>query len=486
MASYEQGNYIFNTNGVVIPDTASVQESVQNEYTEALGSDLSLEESTPQGRLIDVETTARINTLGFNATLANVIVNISMAAGPALDAWGANFGVPRKGATASQVTATVTGVVGTNITRGSQAQDTQGILWTAENDIVIGANNTNTGLFICSQTGPITLGIGELNTIVASGTLGIDGWETITNTSAAIVGSTEESDTSYRIRILQTIFTGSALFGNYQSAVNKVENVISSYAMDNPDSASLVLDDITIPGHSVYVCVQGGNSADVAYALYSVKSAGAGWAGNTTVVVTDATYGTQNTVKYQIPTDSSFTLDVDIRNDLNSSMSLSDEVKEVIIKYFAGEYDSFKKPGIRGIVNPFEIATVIKSQIDGITVNNIKVGLVTAKKHAVPTIIKASLVEGITWASVNSNTFSTGVSNNNGTYTFVYDGTNWKLNNANVTLNTYGITLTGTPISGDTIIVLYSNGNLSTYPIQIFASEVATISAENITVKVNS
>jgi len=486
MANYEQGNYIYNNNGVVIPDTADIQATVQAEYQAALGNDLSLEESTPQGRLIDVETTARINTISFNASLANILVNISMAAGPALDAWGANFGLSRKGATSSQVVATVTGVIDTVIPEGSQAQDANGILWTAESDIVIGSTGSATGLFICSQTGAISLGIGQLSTIVASGTLGVDGWETITNTAAATLGSTEESDTLYRTRVLQAIFTGTALFGNYQSAVSKVENVIASYAMDNPYNTNMILDDVTIPGHSIYVCVEGGNSYDVAYALYSVKSAGAGWAGNTTVVVQDATYGTQNTVKYQIPTESDFVIIVDVTNDLNGSSDLATDIKNVIINYFAGLYENYTRPGIRGIVNSFEIATVLKSQINNITISNVQIGLVTAKDHAVAGIIKAAAIDGITWASVNDSTFTTAVSGINGNYVFTYDGTNWKLNNNTVTLGTYGITITGTPITGDVVTVLYSNGQLSTSPIQIYASEFATISAENITVRINS
>lgn len=484
MVNYTQGNYTYNNNGVVIPDTADIQATVQAEYQEALGSDLSLEESTPQGRLIDIETTARINTISFNATLANILINISMATGPALDAWGANFGITRKAQTYSQVTATVTGVINTVIPQGSQAQDINGILWTAESDIVI-TTGTATGTFICTQPGAVSLGIDELNIIVASGTLGIDGWETITNNVTAVLGAAEESDTSYGARILQGIFSGSALFGNYQSAVSKVDNVIASYAMDNPYNTNLILDDITIPGHSVYVCVQGGNSSDVAYALYSIKSAGAGWAGNTTVTVTDETYGTTNTVKYQIPTESAFQISVNATSETNTSIDLVSDIKNAIINYFAGEYPNYPKPSIRGTINPFEVATVLKSQISGISINSLEVGLVTTKNHAVADFIKASAVGGITWVSVNDSTFATQVSSTNGTYVFTYDGANWLLNNVSVTLGDYGITVTGSPVSGDVVTVLYSNGNLSVSPIRIYASEVPTINAANITVTIN-
>ena len=94
------GNYTFGENGVIVPDTADILETVQGEFQQALGSDISLEEATPQGRLIDTEVTSRRATIDFCANIANVLINISMSTGTALDAWAANFDVYRNGATA--------------------------------------------------------------------------------------------------------------------------------------------------------------------------------------------------------------------------------------------------------------------------------------------------------------------------------------------------------------------------------------------------
>ena len=62
---------------------------------------------------------------------------------------------------------------------------------------------------------------------------------------------------------------------------------------------------------------------------------------------------------------------------------------------------------------------------------------------------------GISAASVTTSTFATKVSGS-GTYLFSYDGSNWKLNSNTVTLNDYGISVTGTAVSGDTISVAYT------------------------------
>lgn len=61
--------------------------------------------------------------------------------------------------------------------------------------------------------------------------------------------------------------------------------------------------------------------------------------------------------------------------------------------------------------------------------------------------------EGIDDATVNENTFISKVVNP-GTYSFSYDAS-WKLNGNAVTLSQYGITVTGTPVSGDIIEVVF-------------------------------
>lgn len=64
--------------------------------------------------------------------------------------------------------------------------------------------------------------------------------------------------------------------------------------------------------------------------------------------------------------------------------------------------------------------------------------------------------KGITDAKVTATTFGAGVNKASGEYVFMYDGTNWMLNNAEVTLNTYGITLTGDPAKNDIVVVVYT------------------------------
>lgn len=66
---------------------------------------------------------------------------------------------------------------------------------------------------------------------------------------------------------------------------------------------------------------------------------------------------------------------------------------------------------------------------------------------------------GITDATVTASTFGTAVSSQTGNYEFSYDGTNWKYNGTTITLSDYGISTTGTAVSGDKVTVAYTAGS---------------------------
>lgn len=63
---------------------------------------------------------------------------------------------------------------------------------------------------------------------------------------------------------------------------------------------------------------------------------------------------------------------------------------------------------------------------------------------------------GVTAVSVAAETFAGKVENAPGSYVFSHDGTDWKLSGGTVTITDYGISLTGSPASGDTVTVTLS------------------------------
>lgn len=356
-------NYIFlDNNGVIVTDTANVKETVQQEFQEALGETLVLDDSTPQGRLIDMETNARVAVIENNAMIANLF-NIRMAFGVALDALGANFGVERIAASSSSVIATVTGIGGTVISAGSQASTQSGYIFYAENDITIPEGGTTTATFLSLEKGEIPCPVGSLSKIID----GTFGWETITNTAAAILGVNKESDESFKARIITGLFSGISLLGDYEAALSKVENVNSSFVYDNPTGETITYDTVSIKPHSVYVCVDGGNNNDVAKAIFNVKSGGSDWNGNTTVSVTDETYGGVYSVSFQRATQIQIYVQVNIDIGTASTSNPIDAVTDAVNTYI-------NKLKVGADVLPFQIAAYIDDSVSGIKITNLQIG----------------------------------------------------------------------------------------------------------------
>lgn len=205
MSQYDNYQYVTST-GLIVPDTSTIRDQVTQDFKNALGQDLDVTPETPQGRLIQLITDYRVNTLAINALNSNQI-NLRYATGRFLDAIGSFYGTERIASTSTRVLATVTGVANTVIPQGSQAKTTAGDLFYAENNITIGNSGTSTGYFLSLEKGPIPCEVNTLTQIVNA----VLGWETISNSANAIIGTNVESDTDFRNRIQDSRFTGISL-----------------------------------------------------------------------------------------------------------------------------------------------------------------------------------------------------------------------------------------------------------------------------------
>ena len=295
MAVYQ---YITNT-GTILPDTATIRTDVIDEYRGVFGQDLITDDESPEGVLINAETTSRQSIARNNAALANQI-NPNLAGGPFLDAIWALTGGQRVSATHSTVTATITGVANTVIPSGSQASTTNGDIFETVTQVIIPTGGTLTGVdFRSVEPGLIDIGANALNTVASD----VLGWETVTNPAAGVRGRETESDATSRLRRrfeigLQGRSTAQAVTSNLLD----VEGVISLAYRENTTSTSATIDGITLAAHSVWVSVQGGLAIDIARALLRSKTAGAAWNGAQTASVIDDFSRQAYTVRFDRPT----------------------------------------------------------------------------------------------------------------------------------------------------------------------------------------
>jgi uncharacterized phage protein gp47/JayE len=292
-------NYDYiDTTGTIVPDTSTLLTQTQTIFTNAFGSDLIVDASTPQGVIITAITQAFSALVTNNAALANQI-NPNLAAGVFLDAICALTGLQRVASTPTTVTATLSGVPSTNIPAGSRAQTAAGDVFATTASFTIGGGGTVSATFQAQVTGPVPCGAGALTQIVD----GIIGWETVYNSSAGVVGQSVQSDQSLRaLRKVTLALQSVALPDAIISGLYNTEGVTSLTFLENIAATTQTIQGISMVAHSIYVCVEGGTNLAVATSLLSNKSLGAAWNGGTSVVVVDSASGQSYTVLFDRPT----------------------------------------------------------------------------------------------------------------------------------------------------------------------------------------
>lgn len=391
MADYQ---YIDET-GVIVPDTATVQTEVEDEYRAVFGQDLVVTANTPQGVLITAEVTARANVLRNNAAVANQI-NPNLAGGVFLDAIWALTGGQRIAADYSVIPGVhLLGLAGTVVPAGSQASLSDGTLFASVAAVTLDEGGNGYVDFQAVEAGPIAANVGALTQIVTA----VLGWDQVTNPTAATPGRSEESDLASRQRRKNTLsLQNVALPDAITSALYDTLNVRSLTFRENYTSADATIDGIFLLAHSVWACVDGGTDADVAAALLAHKSLGANWNGAVTVNLVDPASGQTYPVKFDRPTDIPVKARVTVRN-LSALTDVPAAVRAAIVDYAAGLQDG--EPGfvVGASVSSFELAGAVNRQAPGIYVQNCEISLVSPTSWLVGEIAIAlneiaSIVEG--------------------------------------------------------------------------------------------
>lgn len=380
MAAYQFEDIINydNNSGVVIADTEQIKARVEEMMRTVFGPNVDVTEETPMGRLVEMMTVIMSQTLGVNAQNANQY-NINLASGIFLDAIGALYGIYRRAATRTRVRVTVTGTPRTIINTDSIAENSEGYKFTPESAITIGDDGTGDGYFVAMESGLIPCDKGTLTGIVS----GVIGWDSINNNTSTptIYGADLETDAAYRDRILSARATGSASIAGITNAIYASDNQISSaYVMENGYGQAIVKRGITIPAHSIYVCVFGGNDNNIAEAIFRTKTAGAGYtyeAGTAplhTVTVTDEHTGNTYRVFFFRPKDTSMAFSVKVNRYLYAGTNLQYDIKEAL-KTFCQE------SGIGATITRENAVAYIASKIPSVKILSLSVGVSGQEKQ---------------------------------------------------------------------------------------------------------
>jgi uncharacterized phage protein gp47/JayE len=373
MAAYE---YITST-GIIVPDTSDISNEVISEYKDVFGQDLDTTANTPQGILINAEVFSRDGISSNNANLANQI-NPDLAGGVFLDAIGALTLTSRISETFSFVTANIAGVPFTVIPAGVTASS-NGFIFASETVVTLNSIGQASVIFSSVLPGPIDCPIGTLNTIV-NGPLG---WETITNPSAAILGTDKQSDQEYRLFRNQTLaLQGTSTPFAITSALMNTPGVRSLTFLENVTNVTTVIETITLVPHSIWVCVDGGSDNDIGFVLVAKKSGGCNYNGSVMVNVVDPSSGQTYPVLFDRPT----SIPILVRVTISISQSVNNPVnavKSAIIAYANGQVES--EPGfvVGASVSPFELAGAVTCLHPTIHVSNLELSYASPINYVV-------------------------------------------------------------------------------------------------------
>jgi len=274
--------------GIHIPSYSDIYQSLLADFRAIYGSDIYVEPDSQDGQWIAILAAAFNNS---NQAMVAVFQSFSptYAQGAGLSSVVKINGIARGIATKSTAVGTVTGVAGTIITTGA-VQDESGNLWDLPASVTIPLSGAISVTVTARDAGNLVAGVGIIAKIATPQL----GWQSFSNTSAAIAGAPVEEDATLRGR--QTISTSLPALTVLDAILAAVANVpgVTRYTAVENDTATT--DSNGIPAHSISIVVLGGTVLEVATAI-GRKAPGIQTYGTTSQQIVDV-YGLPTTINF--------------------------------------------------------------------------------------------------------------------------------------------------------------------------------------------
>ncbi|MGO4560966.1 baseplate J/gp47 family protein [Rhizobiales bacterium 3FA27D7] len=327
----------FGPRGFVIPSSQQVLDGVQADINSAFGGGLNPSLETPQGQLASSEAAVVLNTDADFLFLTQMF-DPAFAFGRYQDALARIYFISRNPAQPTTVQCLCTGLQGVLIPQGALAVAADGNRYVCTQDGVIPVSGQITLPFDCVLPGPIPCPADTLNQVYQS----IPGWDSINNPSAGVLGNNVESRAAFEARRAASVAHNSiGTLPSVLGAVLTVPGVIDAYVTENTSNAPQVIGGVSLLPNSLYVAAAGGAPNDIVRAIWSKKSPGCAYNGNTSVVVLDQSPGyvppyPAYSVSYQIPNPLRIIFNVNINNSTLVPADAATQIRNAIVGAFAG------------------------------------------------------------------------------------------------------------------------------------------------------
>ncbi|WP_338331989.1 baseplate J/gp47 family protein [Acetobacter sp. LMG 32666] len=368
--------------GFVAPAESDILAGILADMNAAFGNVLNTDLSTPQGQLAMSLTAIVGDAYDQMLALFNG-VDPARAWGRMQDAIGNLYFITRKPATATVVTCQCVGAAGAIVPQGTLVQDGSANTYAANGPITLDGTGYGSGTFSCTVMGAVECPPGSIGVYQS-----VVGLTSVTNAAAGVTGRAVEGRQAFELRRQQTVAHNAmgpldALAGEVLST----PGVTDAYVCENSAANPVSVGGVTLPAHSLYVCVNGGLDADVALAILRKKPPGCASVGNSRVVVVDpnAAYATppEYTVQFTRAQAVPVYVAVVLAGGVNVPSTAVTDVQAAIVAGFAGATGA-ERVAIGGTVYASNFYTSVSGVGDWVKIVGITVGL--AAQPTVPTV----------------------------------------------------------------------------------------------------
>jgi uncharacterized phage protein gp47/JayE len=310
--------------GIHTPEYQEILDDLKARWREIFGADLYLEADSQEGEMLQIFALGLYDAYQFSAA-AYQGFSPQTAQGMGLSRMVKINGIRRRAATKSYADVRIVGVAGTEII-GGIAEDAAGRKWNLPPIVTIPYEGETIVTVTAQETGAIRAQAGEINKIATP----TRGWQTIENPEAAIAGAESESDAELRLRQARSVALPSlSVFEGIVGAVWNIEGVSRIRGYENDTN---ITDANGIPPHSISLVVDGGESQEIAEAIYAKKTPGTGTYGAITVSVSDR-YGLTARINFFRPIIVSVKILIRLKIKPGYSADIEERMKSNLVAY---------------------------------------------------------------------------------------------------------------------------------------------------------
>ena len=313
--------------GISAPSYADILASLQASARTIFGSDIYIDPDSQDGQLLAIIAMA-INDENQAAIATFLAFSPTYAQGTELSSLVKINGIARQVPTNSTVVVTIVGTVGTIITNGL-AGDANGNQWALPSTVTVPLSGSIDVTATAVATGDVAAAAGTVIKILTP-TLG---WQSVTNAAAAIPGAAVETDATLRQRqSVSTALPSQSPLDGTLAAVANLTGVIRYAAYENTTGTT---DGDGIPGHSISIVVEGGDTLAIAQTIANKKTPGTGTYGSTSEIVYDQ-YGVPNTINFFVLAETALAVEVDITALAGFVSTTEDTIKQALADFVNG------------------------------------------------------------------------------------------------------------------------------------------------------